>query len=176
MIDELTTQTDRMRYTKNTASSRMALLAIVFDVLFFVSIYKSDVGTYYYTILIGASIIYNLVFMLAAFLCSEGVKNYKKGYSWVLILLAVLQIARIFILPVKMHTAVNGAPIETSIQILSMHFNVTMDNLVMGDWQFIRVCFYLIASAFCLFRAAMINIRKSNALAAHLENLGLMQA
>ena len=79
--------TDRMRYTKNTASSRLALLAIVFNVFFFVSIYKSDVGTYYYTILIGASIIYNLVFMLAAFLASEGVKNYKRGYSWLLIAL-----------------------------------------------------------------------------------------
>ena len=57
MIDELTTQTDRMRYTKNTASSRMALLAIVFDVLFFVSIYKSDVGTHYYTILDRKSVV-----------------------------------------------------------------------------------------------------------------------
>ena len=28
----------------------MAILAIVFDVLFFISLYKSDVGTYYYTI------------------------------------------------------------------------------------------------------------------------------
>ena len=36
---------DRMRYTKNTASSRLAILAIVFDVLFFISLYKSDVGT-----------------------------------------------------------------------------------------------------------------------------------
>lgn len=176
MTEDRTTQLDRMRYTKNTASSRLALLAIVFDVLFFISIYKSDVGTYYYTILIGASIIYNLIFMLATFLCSEGVKSYKKGYSWVLIALAALQIIRIFILPVRMHNTVNGSPIETTVQILSMHFNVTMDNLVMSDWQFIRVCFYLIASAFCLFRAAIINIRKSNALAAYLENLGLMQA
>ena len=61
---------DRMRYTKNTTSSRLALLAIVFDVLFFISIYKSNVGTWYYNILMGASIIYNLVFMLAAFLSS----------------------------------------------------------------------------------------------------------
>ena len=168
--------TDRMRYTKNTASSRLALLAILFNVLFFVSIYKSDVGTYYYTILIGASIIYNLVFMLAAFLASEGVKNYKRSFSWVLIVLGVLQLVRIFILPVKMHSTVMGDPIEQSVQILSMHVNVTMDNLVMGDWQFIRVCVYLIASALCLFRAAYVNLKKSSALAAHLANLESMQA
>ena len=74
-----------MRFTKNTQSSRLALLAILFDVLFFVSVYKSDVENYYYTILIGASIIYNLVFLLATFLASEGVKNYKTGYSWLMI-------------------------------------------------------------------------------------------
>ena len=80
MSDDRVTQLDRMRYTKNTASSRLALLAIVFDVLFFISLYKSDVDTYYYTILIGASIVYNLIFLLAAFLCSEGVKNYQVSY------------------------------------------------------------------------------------------------
>ena len=38
MNEENTIRLDRMRYTKNTASSRLALLAILFDVLFFVSI------------------------------------------------------------------------------------------------------------------------------------------
>ena len=89
MNDDRATALDRMRYTKNTSSSRLALLAILFDVLFFVSIYKSDVGSYYYTILIGASIIYNLVFLLAAFLASEGVKIYKTSFSWLLIVLGI---------------------------------------------------------------------------------------
>ena len=70
---------DRMRYTKNTLSSSLALCAIVFNVLYFVSIYESDVGSWYYSMLIGASIVYNLLFMLMVFLASEGVKNYKIG-------------------------------------------------------------------------------------------------
>ena len=86
---------DRMRYTKHTLSSRLALLAIVFNVLFFVSIYASDVGSWYYTILIGASIVYNLVFMLMAFLASEGVKNYKQSYAWLLLAIGAGQIVRI---------------------------------------------------------------------------------
>ena len=57
MSEDRIIKTDRMRYTKNTASSRLALLAIVFDVLYFVSIYQSDVGSYYYSIIIGASVI-----------------------------------------------------------------------------------------------------------------------
>ena len=152
MSEERTTQLDRMRFTKNTSSSRLALLAIVFDVLFFISLYKSDVGTYYYTILIGASIIYNLVFLLATFLCSEGV-NYQTPYSWLMVVLGVIQIVRIFIYPVSAHQAViNGAA-------------------VMGDGQFIRMIVYLTASAACLFAGAVINLKKSRDLNAHIASL-----
>ena len=59
---------DRLRFTKNVLSSNLTLLAIVFNALYFVSIYKSDVGSYYYTWMIGISVVYNLLFMLAAFL------------------------------------------------------------------------------------------------------------
>ncbi len=153
MNDEKTVKLDRMRFTKNTTSSRLALLAIVFDVLYFISIYKSDVGTYYYTILIGASIIYNLVFLLATFLCSEGVKSYDTTYSWVMCVLGVIQIARIFILPMDAHkTVIDGVQ-------------------VMGDAQFIRLVIYLVASALCLFAGAVINLNKSRALKAHLATL-----
>jgi hypothetical protein len=144
---------DRMRYTKNTTSSRLALLAIVFDVLFFISIYKSNVGTWYYNILMGASIIYNLVFMLAAFLSSESVKNYKAEYSYVMIILGVLQIVRIWIYPMSAHAAVvNNEP-------------------VMGTAQFIRVMIYLVLSAACLFAGAVINLNKSRALASRIASL-----
>ncbi|MBQ6231922.1 MAG: hypothetical protein IJJ80_00275 [Clostridia bacterium] len=153
MSDDRVTQLDRMRYTKNTASSRLALLAIVFDVLFFISLYKSDVDTYYYTILIGASIVYNLIFLLAAFLCSEGVKNYQVSYSWAMMVLGAGQILRIFIIPMDAHkTLVNNAP-------------------VMGDAQFTRIVIYLTLSAVALFAGAVINLQKSRALSAHLASL-----
>ena len=153
MNDDRSVQLDRMRYTKNTASSRLALLAIVFDVLFFISIYKSDVGTYYYTMTIGGSIIYNLIFLLAAFLCSEGVKKYQTAYSWVMIVLGILQIARIFIIPMDAHrTIINSEP-------------------VMGNAQFIFTVVCLALSAACLFAGAVINLKKSRALSAHLASL-----
>ena len=153
MNDDRSVQLDRMRYTKNTTSSRLALLAIVFDVLFFISIYKSDVGTYYYTATTGGSIIYNLVFLLAAFLCSEGVKKYQTVYSWVMIVLGILQIARIFIIPMDAHrTIINSEP-------------------VMGNAQFIFTVVCLALSAACLFAGAVINLKKSRALSAHLASL-----
>ena len=92
-----------MRYTKNKLSASLTYLAIVANALYFVNIYGSDVGTYYYKWLIGVSVLYNLIFMLVSFLASEGVKNYNIGYGYTLVLLGAGQIARIFILPFSAH-------------------------------------------------------------------------
>ena len=148
---------DRMRFTKNTLSSGLALLGILFNVLYFVSIYRSDVGSYYYNILIGASILYNLIFMLTVFLCSEGVKNYNSVYACVLLVVGALQILRIFILPMQAHTAV--ATINQQ------------ETIVMQSAQFIRVVVYLVASAVCCLIAGVVGIQKSRALAAHMATL-----
>lgn len=159
-------KTDRMRYTKNTVSSRLALLAIVFNVLYFVNVYQSDVGEYYYTILIGASVICNLIFMLTAFLSSEGVKNYKKGYSFMLFALSALQIGRIFILPRQMHETVWKTVKQT---IDGVKTNV--DLMVMEDGQFIYLIIMLVLSALCCFVSAVINLIKSHRLEAHIAAL-----
>ena len=122
---------DRMRYTKNTFSANLVLAAILFDVFYFVSIYQSDVGSYYYNMLVGASIIYNLVFLLASFLASEGVKSRGKGYPQLLVVLGLLQIGRIFIIPMQAHAA------------------MIKDVQVMGNGQFIWCIVCLLASAAC---------------------------
>ena len=186
-------QVDRMRYTKNTTSSRLVIIAILFDVLYFVSIYKLDVynpviefanrslNNSYYTIYLGASIVFNLVFLLVAFLSSEGVKNYRRGFSKMLLVLGALQIARIFFLPSMLHSsflykAEDAHTEEFLFRFLNVQLPAVRDVTFMDDWQFIRVCAYLICSALCLFVAARINSKKSSALAAHIENLESLQA
>ena len=157
-MDDRQIRLDRMRYIKNTASSRLCYLAILLNVLYFVSIYKSDVGSWYYQILVGGSIVYNLLYMLMTFLASEGVKSYQKSYSVLLIVLGILQAARVFILPLQAHSAVmtvNGA-----------------ETVVMGNAQFIRVIIYLAGSAACLIAASLINLRKAKELDGHLKSLG----
>lgn len=149
---------DRMRYVKNTSSSRLCYLAILLNVLYFISIYKSDVGSWYYQILVGGSIVYNLLFMLMTFLASEGVKNYQKKYSWMLIALGILQIVRIFILPTQAHQAMVKIGNE----------EVT----VMQDAQYIRCIIYLAGSAASLIASALINQRKSIALENHIGKIG----
>ena len=156
-MDDRSIRMDRMRYVKNTASSRLCYLAILLNVLYFVSIYKSDVSTWYYQMLVGGSIVYNLLFMLMTFLASEGVKNYQKRYSFLLYALGTFQAARIFILPLQAHRAVvkiSGA-----------------ETVVMQTPQYIRVVAYLTLSALCLFAAAVINVRKSQALEKHIATL-----
>ena len=90
---------ERMAYTKDKIPSYLALLAILANVHFFVSIYRTNLSAYY-TFTIGLSVLSNLLFMLAAFLCSEGVKNYKRSFGIVMIVLGAIEIARIFFFPV----------------------------------------------------------------------------
>ena len=157
MNDEKTIRLDRMRYTKNSMASGLALLAILFDVFYFINIYESNVGSWYYNILIGASILYNLVFMLAAFLSSEGIKNYKVGYSYVMIVLGILQIVRIFIIPARAHAA------TVTIQEQAV--------TVMEGKQFTLCVIYLLASAACLIVGAIVGMARSKALQAHIASL-----
>jgi len=155
---------DRMRYIKNKASSNLAILAILFDVLYFVNLYKSDVGSYYYTILIGASIIYNLVFLLAAFLASEGVKTYNESYSYLLIVIGVIQFIRIFIMPVPAHNSYIEVINSTTKEMESIQ--------VMKSSQFIRQIIYLCASGICCLVSAYIGIVRSRKLKAYEATLG----
>ena len=144
---------DRMRYAKNTFSSRLTYLAILFNVLYFVSIYESDVGSWYYQILIGGSIVYNLVFMLMTFLASEGVKNYKLGYSVLLLAAGAGQIIRMFILPRMAYAA--------TITIKSVK------SPVMEMSQLVWVIIWLCLSALCCFVAGAVGVHRSRVLAAY---------
>ncbi len=142
---------DRLRFTKNKMSSTLIILAIVVNALYFVSIYRTDVGTYYYNITIGASVLYNLIFMLVAFLTSEGVKNYKMSYAYVSIVLGILQIARIFYLPSEAHNTPNPM----------VGFEYEM---VMSGEQFTYVTICLCVSAVLLVCAGIVGIMKTTTL------------
>lgn len=152
-----TIRLDRMRYAKNTFSSRMAYLAILFNVFYFVSIYESDVGSWYYQILIGGSIVYNLVFMLVSFLASEGVKNYKASYAWLLMAAGVGQVVRIFILPMQAYKA--------TVTISKVTYPV----MEVPQLTWVIIC--LAASALCCFAAGIVGMVRSRTLAAYNASL-----
>ena len=178
MSEDRQIRQDRMKYTKNTASSRLALLAIVLNVLFFISIYRVN-REEYYVWLTGVSILYNLVFMLAAFLASEGVKKYNVRYSILMMILGVGQIGRIFILPAKMHML----HYEEKIPIYKVSKRMgqqiigydIVDRIVMSDEQFTRLVIYLSISALCLIAGALINWYKSRELQQSTANAGSLR-
>ena len=150
---------DRLRYTKNPLSSSMTYIAILFDVFYFVSIYQSDVGNYYYSITIGLSVLCNLVFLLVAFLSSEGLKNYKLSYAYIIMGIGVLQIARIFGIPTMAHNttvALGGEEVQ-----------------VMDDSQFNYVLICLIVSAAACFIAGIVGVYKTITLNNYLREQGL---
>lgn len=163
LAEQKSIQLDRMRFTKNTFSSRMAYLAILFNVLYFVSIYESNVGNWYYMWLIGVSIVYNLVFMLVAFLASEGVKNYKQSYGYLMLGLGVGQIVRIFILPTMAHNAMT----KRNDPVLKKVVEVP----VMEDPQFMLVVIFLCLSAICCIAGGIVAVIRSRKLAAYNASL-----
>lgn len=150
---------DRLRYTKNKLSATLTYVAILFGALYFVSIYQSDVNNYYYTITIGISILYNLMFLLIAFLSSEGLKNYKMGYSYAIIIIGVLQIARIFGIPRMAH---NTLTIVDNVEVA-----------VMGDGQFAYVTICLALSATACILAGIIGAYKTVTLKKYEKDNGL---
>ena len=133
---------DRMKYTKNTLSSRLCYLAIALDVLYFINIYETD-KNFYYQLLVGISVVYNLLFMLFVFLASEGVKKYRSGYSAFLLGAGAAQVARIFILPLSAY--------ETFVKA---------GERAMETPQFVRAVLWLALSAVCLIAAAAVNTAK----------------
>ena len=152
--EDLYIQKDRMRYVKNSACSNLCYLGILFDVFYFVLLYRQDVETYYYNIQIGASIVYNLIFLLAVFLASEGVKHYGKNYSLLLLVAGAMQVVRIFVIPMRAHNAVIG------------------EATVMSGFTFTKCFVYLAISAACLIFSAVLNVIRCNQLEAHVKSLG----
>ncbi len=150
-------QRDRMRFTKDGLSSGLVLLAIVFNVLYFVSIYQSDVGRYYYNWKIGVSIVYNLLFLLIAFLASQGVKSRKSGYSTTLLVLGVMQIVRIFYLPAQ--------AVATMVPIGSEEVAA----MTKGQHTYVVICLAL--SAVCCVVAAVTSYINNKRLAQHMREL-----
>ncbi len=147
---------DRLRFSKNKIPSSLTLLAILVNVFYFVSIYKTNLQQYYKPA-IGISVLYNLMFMLFSFLSAEGIKNYKKTYGIVLIVIGLLQLLRIVYFPLK--------GITTPVSEVSTA-------KVMEVGQFIRTLIYLIGSGALLIVAGVIGYIKSVSLEKYRKEIG----
>ena len=148
---------DRMRYTKDTLSANLILVAIVLDALYFVTLYRQDVSDFYYKWWIGASVIYNLVFLLAAFLCSESVKARKTNLTGLLVFLSVMQFVRIGQIPARLKEAVVVVGEESKAVIAG------------GDYAFLVAM--LVISGLCLAVACVTSLLNAKRLGDYMKSL-----
>ena len=152
-MDKEQIKLERMRYVKDSTPSTLAILAIVFNVLYFVLIYKIN-NPYFYNFTIGLSVIVNLLFMLLGFWCSIEVKNYHGKFGYVMIALGIIEILRIFVYPVRAH----GAKMTIGEEVV----------IVMTNGQFTKAVVYLVAAAALMIVGGLLSIRDSGILQKYL--------
>lgn len=136
-------QDDILRYRKNKLASTLTLLGLVFTALYFMLLYSVN-NSFFYSLTLGFSVIITLVLLLAAFLASESIKNYRKSYCIVLLVLAVLNIIRIFYYPLK------------GLQADAFKDSVYFWTKMSSGGIFTMLLIYLVASAACYVAAAVV--------------------
>lgn len=160
---------DTLRYKKNSLPANLALLGLLFNCLYFCILYGFKTSTmsidgetqttWFATILIGASVILTLVMLLVNFLASEGIKGYKKHFCIVLLVLAAVQIARIFIYP--------SYVLKYSEQFNLTYFWIPGNGTLPGIMMIVWLC----ASAACLIASAIIGYINCRELESHLAEV-----
>lgn len=145
---------DILRYKKNKLPATLALLGIVFSCLYFCLLYGFR-SNFFSNWQIGISVILTLFSLLITFLASEGIKGYNKKFVIVLIVLAAIQIIRIFGIPLSAlrYDIANGNTVadETST-LYTRYFGVDL-----APWTcFVFLTLWLCASAACLIASAVI--------------------
>lgn len=151
-------QDDLLRYTKNKLPASLALLALVFNILYFTLLYTIHT-TQMYTIVVGVSVIVNLLVLLSGFYASEGIKAYNKKMCILLLVLAAVQIARIFIYPLQ--------GLSDKWMAGNAYFGVIMTTGSNGALLII----YLVGSAACFIASAVLGYINTMKREAHLKKI-----
>lgn len=142
---------DVLRYKKNKLGQLLAYAGLLFNCLYIMLLYAFNNNTFY-VFEMGVSVLVSLVYLLACFLSSEGVKVYNKKYSYFLIALAAIQIIRIFGLPLKGLRA--GAFTSITAENITVGRDYFGVNLSTGA-AFTLLVVYLVLSAACLIGSAV---------------------
>lgn len=143
---------DIMRYKTNKLPASLALLGIVFSCLYFCLLYGFKTS-FFSQWKIGISVMLTLILLLVTFLSSEGIKAYKKNYSIVLLVLAALQVVRMFGLPLEAlqyDGKLAAGDVHALEELRYFGFNLT------SGASYAILVVWLAASAACLAAAAVI--------------------
>ena len=111
-----------MRYKNDSLSFYMNILAIVFNVVFLICIMANLSITANYVI--GIDALVNIIFMLFAFLTAEKVKAYLPKWCFVSLVLAVVQLVRIFVVALPFATKGELTGFTLVLSIISMILSI----------------------------------------------------
>lgn len=145
------TNVERMRYQTESVSYALCLLGLVANVCYFLHMFRNN--SLSQTWVIGVDVIYNIVFMLITFLAAENAKRYRLKWSYGIAAIGLLQIVRIFILPLNYYNS----------------GQLTQE-------KFIYAIVYLSASALLLIAGAVVCYIKSDILLKYLKEIEQNQA
>jgi hypothetical protein len=146
-------QDDILRYKKNKFASSFALLGLVFTALYFMLLYSFN-NRFFYSLPMGISVMLTLVLLLTAFLSSESIKNYRKTYCIVLLVLAAINIIRIFYYPLK--------GLQNDV-LQGVYFARPLSSTA----SFVILTIFLVASAACYVVSAVFGYINAERLAKH---------
>lgn len=142
---------DIMRYKTNKLPASLALLGIVFSCLYFCLLYGYKTP-FFSMWKIGISVMLTLILLLVTFLSSEGIKAYKKNFSIVLLVLAVVQVIRMFGLPFEALRYDSGLAASDVHALEINYFGVQLSSSA----SYVILVIWLAASAACFVAAAVI--------------------
>jgi mRNA-degrading endonuclease YafQ of YafQ-DinJ toxin-antitoxin module len=153
---------DIMRYKNNSASFWFCILAIVCNVAMFLIIYKTTNCTP--NVQLGIDLLINVLVLLAAFLIAERTKAYNKNGAYGAIGLGVVEILRIFWIPLFYFTKY--------MEYLKVEDKGSYTGIIGLDPNgFTWCCILLTAAGVCLIFAGIICLAKGKRLQDHLKNL-----
>lgn len=171
-------KTDIMRYKTNGLSFWLCILAIIFNVAMFLIIYTSRACTPNFEL--GIDLLVNVIFMLAAFLTAEKTKAYNKKAGFVAVAIGVIQVARIFWIPLKYYNLwVKWSQDVAVIKEQLLNQGMKPEQMApylpvmsgLSNTQFIWCVILLVLSCLSLVAAGVVAILKANKLNAHLAKL-----
>ena len=138
-----------MRYRNDTLSYLLTLAGLAFDACLLMLLYSAPgiTCTDMYGKIIGMDILFNIIFLLVAFLTAEKVKTYTLNWCWSCLVLGALQLPRM-LLPISLFTA---------------------SQLTLG--KFIFALIFVIGSSVCLILACVFSYLKSHKLDKHLKEI-----
>lgn len=145
---------DILKYKTNKFAATLALGGIVFNALYFCMLYCFTTE-FFSTWEIGISVVLTLFSLLIIFLASEGIKGYNKKFAIVLIVVAAVQIIRMFGLPLEAYkhdAAIAAGKAAGDMALTGGYFFAT----IKYKTAYALLLIWLALSAACLVASAVI--------------------